>query len=114
MSENLPADRANGTLDGPCVATHTEPTPQGATMATRKPANPNSDWAKRKENYKSISVRRELASQLLILAEDADQSIADLIDTLIRETVEEKYRLVLEKKLARLKGDTPARRRRVG
>ena len=71
----------------------------------RKPtAEPSKEWADRAARYKNIQIARDLADGLLEIGRDSvpPLSIAEVIDKLIRPTVEAKRRAVLEKKLREL------------
>ena len=76
----------------------------------RKTDVPSKSWADRAGRYKNIQISRDLADMLLEIGRDSSppMSIADLVDSLIRPTVEAKQRALLERKLRELGGGKKA------
>lgn len=72
---------------------------------------PAHHWSDRKERYKSIAIDRRLSDLLKLCAHAEGISIATLVNRLCQSTVEEMARRVLERKLAGMGTETPARKR---
>ena len=79
---------------------------------TPMPKTPTHYWADRKKRFKSIQVPRDLADMLLQVAQADDRSIADMIDLLMRGTIEARYTMVLEAKIEAMRGKTLTAKRK--
>jgi hypothetical protein len=84
------------------------PTPPGDVAVPRKSktGTPAKTWADRKAEFKSVQLDREMADGLLMIGRDSDppQSIAEVVRSLLADTVAAKQRAILEKKLRELGG----------
>lgn len=94
-------------IDSPHTPPPAEPTMPRNLQADDTP----SDWPERKKKFKSIQVERDLAEMLKTVADADRKSIAQLVSLLMRRTVEERCRQVLEAKMKGLAGPAKKARR---
>jgi len=80
-------------------------------MAPRKKIDPSpGSWEARKEKFVSVQVPRDLGRMLKVVADAEGLSMGQLLDSLTREIVEGKVRLVME----RMTGKAGEARRKTG